>query len=464
VKTVKALKEEIASLFSTVQAMVDLAESEKRDLSDQEQADIDAIMGVGTKGEDGYKAGKMDRAEAELARMEKIEARALELRRDRTPAGGPPGQGDARAKETLRIKQIFRHQRLKAFKGDNGAEQAYKSGRFLMATLFQHRASANWCREHGVGIEMADVSDIKNVQIETDDSLGGFLVPEEMETAIIDLREEFGVFRSNSRVVPMGSDTKTVPVRSSGVTAYYVDENTAVTESDAKWDQVKLIAKSLAALTRHSRDLSDDAVVDIGDTLTGEMAYAFTEAEDDAGFNGDGTSTFGGISGLKTELLAGSIYDAATGNTAFSTLDLADFEGIVGQLPEFPGIRPSWYVHKTGYAASMMRLINAQGGSTSAELMAGPRREFLGFPVVFTQKLNKTLTAQTEVILLYFGDLMMGTLLGNRRGIFVLVSPHRYMELNQIGILGVQRFDINVHSTGTATDAGAVLGLKTPAS
>jgi HK97 family phage major capsid protein len=50
-------------------------------------------------------------------------------------------------------------------------------------------------------------------QAEGVNTAGGFLVPSEFETAIIDLREEYGLFRNECRMVPMGSDSMTIPRR-----------------------------------------------------------------------------------------------------------------------------------------------------------------------------------------------------------------------------------------------------------
>jgi len=168
--------------------------------------------------------------------------------------------------------------------------------------------------------------------------------------------------------------------------------------------------------------------------------------------------------GVLNAVAAGSIYTAATGNTAFSTLDLADFEGMVGQLPAYAEGNAAWYVSKAGYWASMARLLDAAGGNTIQDLGSGPERVFLGYPVRYTQVLNSTLTAQTSTNILCFGDLSMSAMLGNRRGISVMTSEHRYFENDQIGIKGTQRFDINVHERGTASVAGSILVLATPGS
>ena len=55
----------------------------------------------------------------------------------------------------------------------------------------------------------------------------------------------------------------------------------------------------LAILARASSELFEDSAPDLGEFLTSEIGYAFATKEDDCGFNGDGTSTYGGMTGLQ---------------------------------------------------------------------------------------------------------------------------------------------------------------------
>ncbi len=351
---------------------------------------------------------------------------------------------------------VIRHSKVKSFRGANADERAYTAGQWYRAVLLKNESAQRWCSEHGV--ETRAMS-------EGSDSLGGALVPIEMEQAIIDLREEYGVFRRNAKITPMTSDTKIVPRRASGLTVYYVGESSEITASDKGWNEIQLTAKKPAILCRYSSEINEDSIISMGDDLTSEIAYAFANAEDSAGFIGDGTSTYGRIVGIKNALAAGSKYTAATGNTSFGTLDLEDFEGMIGKLPLYPGIEPKWYISQAGWAASMLRLAAAAGGNTTREIEGGVQPMFLGYPVVVTQVMNSTLTTQTSTDgLCFFGDLRLGALLGTRRGISIATDSSRYFELDQLAIRGIQRYDINIHGTGTASAAGPIIQLSTPGS
>ena len=338
-------------------------------------------------------------------------------------------------------------------------QRAYLAGKWLLATLANHGPSREYCKEHGVEMLYHN---------EGSDTAGGFLVFPEFESTIIDLRNQYGVFRRESKISPMGSDTKTVPRRVSGLTAYYVGENEAITASEKAWDQVRLTARKLAVLSRWSTELNEDSVIAMAADLTDEIAYAFAKEEDEAGFVGDGTSTYGRMTGATVKIAdgnhAGSIVDAVSGNTAYSTLDLGDFEACVGKLPSYADANAKWYIHKAGWAASMLRLLDAAGGNTAAMLAGGTPVSFLGYPVVFSEVLNSTLTAQTSTIVALFGDLKKASTFGDRRGITLATSTDRYFEYDQIGIKGTERYHINVHDLGDGSNAGPLVALKTASS
>ena len=269
----------------------------------------------------------------------------------------------------------------------------------------------------------------------------------------------------------MSSDTKTDPRRSSGLTAYFVGENAAGTESDAKYDDVRLTAKKLMAITRMSAELAEDAVIDIGDELAGEISYAFAQKEDDCLFNGDGASTYGGILGVINRLqtlTAGTAPGLIAGDgNSWSALTLANFEAVVGALPTYAdGPNSRWMCHKTFYYTVMVKLILASGGTTATEIVNGRRVPvFLGYPVEFSQVMpSATSASQVPAVL---GDCSMGATFGDRRRESIefstqaTVGGQSLWERDQIAVKGTERFDINVHSFGTDSAAGPFTAVET---
>lgn len=457
--TAKELREEIAEKKIEAEAIVALAEAEERDLTAEEQASLDAILGVGKEGQSNYRPGEIANLEEKLDQAEKREAIIAEARQARSIQNridsGELSFGDQ--SETSIRNRITVPARAKATKklvAFEDERDAFVAGHLILANIFGSGRSRQWCDSNG----------FSNAMVEGDVHKGGFLVPDEMSRAITRLREERGVFSRYARSYPMGSDQVFIPRDLTDVTAYWVGENSAITESDKQIDGAELVAKKLAALVKVSTELDEDSVVDIGDMITTSMAYKMADKIDEAGFNGDGTSTYGGITGLKNALHANATYDAASGNVGASSLDLADFEGCAGLLPQYDGMQPVWFVHSRVWHASMLRLMNATGGTTGSDIASGQRREFLGYPVQFVQVLPSTPGDSASTILAYLGDLRLAATVGNRRAARTQVSLDRYFESDMIGIKMTERIAVNVHERGDTDNNRPIVALKTAGS
>ncbi|MDH4139068.1 MAG: phage major capsid protein [Coriobacteriia bacterium] len=335
------------------------------------------------------------------------------------------------------------------------AEEAYRFGRFIMAAR-GHRKSLDWCQSNGI---------VTKGHTESVNSAGGFLVPDEFESSLISLRERYGVFRRNAKNVPMSSDTRRMPRRKTTLTAYAVGEAAAGTESQQVFDQVNLVAQKFMVLTTASNELNEDAIVNLGDDIANEIAYAFALKEDECGFNGDGTSTYGGIVGVIPEIegisSAAGISDAAL-TSAYSDFDMADLMAFVAKLPAYadsPNCK--FYCSKAFYHACLERLVYASGGVTARELKDGTATPtLLGYPVEYVQVMRKTFTADTIQCL--FGDLAMAAYFGDRRQTSIAFSDSALnaFEQDEVAVRGTERFDIKCANLGDATDAGPIVALK----
>jgi HK97 family phage major capsid protein/HK97 family phage prohead protease len=355
--------------------------------------------------------------------------------------------------------------RLKSFKSERAA---YDSGKFLQAVLGKNESARRYCEDKGlIRAHSGEVN-----------SAGGALVPTEFENAIIDLRLEYGVFRANANVVPMSSDVKIRPRRNQGLSAYFVGSGDAITESQKTWDNVSLVAKKVGVLAKYENELAEDAIISIADDLVNEIAYAFAQKEDECGFNGDGTSTFGGIVGIREKLkgLSGTVANiaglqVASGNE-YSEIVLADLQGLIGRLPQFARRAGGnkFYCSQNFYATVLTKLAQAVGGTTYSEISGALQPTFFGVPVEITEVMPST-QANSQVCLLY-GNLAMAAMMGDRRGIEISMSDSNGTDFasDVMAVRGTQRFDINVHDVGNVSAtpserlAGPIVGLITAAS
>jgi HK97 family phage major capsid protein len=408
--------------------------------------------------EDKANDTEYDKLKGEIADFDKKIARAEEANR----LGATLARGvDVVQPGRITIPAAARGYPLKNFKGENAHEAAFKAGQFLLASMFGNAKASTWCRENGLAVERA-LSEGVN-------SAGGYLVPEEMENQIIVLRNDYGLARRDVRVVPMGRDTITTPKLVSGLTMYFTGEGVAATQSQPVWTNVRLTAKKASVLTLYSSELDEDAVVNIGDILTGEIAYAYASGEDGCLFSGDGTSTYGGMTGLRSIFnagvgaLAGAV-DAASGHDTMAEIDATDLAAVQGKLPQYVYTRgnPKWYCSQTVWGNVFERLIGASGGVTKDQASGRTVREYNGYPVEITPAMLAPAAPSTnfdDVALILFGDLNMSVSMGDRRGMTISRSTEYKFAEDQIAIKGTERFDINCHNLGDATNPGSIVAL-----
>lgn len=393
-----------------------------------------------------------------------------------TPANEDPNAVAARnGGEPGKIIQFPYATRPRHFKGattQEAATKAYRMGMWFRAALFNDKKAVEFCEKNGIAL-------VRATQQEGVNETGGFLVPPEFGNDMIDLREEYGVVRRLFKVVPMASDTRSDPRRTGGLTAYFVGESDAGTQSNKSWDRVTLTARKLMCLARISSELNEDSIVSLGDDLAGEMAYAFANKEDDCGINGDGTSTYGSITGLRQAFknLSGTIANiaglrVATGTgyaTSYGSIVLADFHNVKSRLPQYALRRgPRWVMHQSFWSDVVERLVLAAGGVTAMEIAAGMPPRLLGYPVEISQVMP-SVSAVSQVVA-FFGVYDLAASFGDRRSTTIALSEHSRFANDEIEIRGTERFDINVHDVGNASATpalrvpGPVVGLITAAS
>ena len=348
--------------------------------------------------------------------------------------------------------------------------EAYKFGRWAAACM-GHKKSLDYCNNHGLHTK---------AHLETVNSQGGFLVPEEFSNTLISLREEYGVFRRNAKIEPMSSDTKRVPKRSATLTAHFVGEATAGTESTQTFQSVQLVAKKLMVLTSVSNELNEDALLNLGDSVAGEISYAQALKEDECGFMGDGTSTYGGIVGILNSVNnvssnAGVTTASAATNRYPQHIVIGDLHSLMATLPAYADSpRCKFYMHKSIWNGVCEKLIYAVGGTSAREFSQGNQGiSFLGYPVELTQVMpdntesganaaDGQATALARRFPMIFGDLTMAAAFGDRRENTIAFSDSALnaFEQDEIVVRGTERFDIQCHSPGTSAEAGPVVGLK----
>lgn len=446
-------QEAIAELREEMDAIVAVAEREERDLStDQAKRCSEITDQLIPNLQTHYKTAMS----VERERMRMAESRFADQIKDHQAENGILDTGNgAGAPRFGPIKipaKAKNHGPLKAFQGPDAERDAYIAGQVILAGIFRKPAAQQFCRQHGLTVQ--------NTMVEGTDSAGGFLVPEEMSRSIIRLREEYGVFPRFANRIPMGSDVMKVPRILEDVEVNWVAEATEITASDLVLGDSELIARKLAALTKVSSELDEDAVVEIGDLITSSMAAGMAHKVDDAAFNGDGTATYGSFTGLANALDDDAILDVSS--ATLGSITLGDFHGALGALPQYGGANNRWFMNSAFYYATIHNLYAAAGGNTNQAMADGIMRPAInGVPVEFTNVMPGA-SAEAGDIVAYYGDLRLGASYGVRRSFRTQISTERYFELDVIGIKSTERIGILIHENGSTVNNRPIIGVRLP--
>ena len=303
-------------------------------------------------------------------------------------------------------------------------------------------------------------------QNEAADGDGGYLVPQILANEIIFLRDKFGVMRQNARVMGMSSDNLNVPKNSASTTAYWPAENTNITASQITFTNVQVLAKKLAILTQVSSELQEDSLVDIGAALAEDMAYVMAYNEDLATFLGDGSGTYGGITGVVTAITqvagAGKIYTTANVTGDWNATTLADLRKLTAAIPEYADTADAkFYMNRAFFQQVVCNDLDALTGNGFFDLTAapGPNPTLFGYPVVYTQVMPKDPTPAVGSPLVVFGNLKTGSIMGSRRDLRIQVSDQAGFISDSLYYRATERFGFQFHDPGDATNAGSAVVL-----
>ena len=122
------------------------------------------------------------------------------------------------------------------------------------------------------------------------DEKGGYTVPDEFERQLIQALEENNIFRTLAHTIRTNSGTRTIPIASEYGTAAWIEEGTAIPESDMTFSVQTLSAYKMGSMVRVSNELLHDSAFDIASYIAQRLGRRFGNCEEEAFINGTGVS------------------------------------------------------------------------------------------------------------------------------------------------------------------------------
>ena len=375
--------------------------------------------------------------------------------------GNPAGYG-------MGAREMLAATSLRAFRGIGKImrmedhEVAYRAGMWLMGAVHGNGKAMRWCKEHGVKLLQGDRNQLfydERSMTEGVFTSAGWLVPVEMEAAIIANREEFGVARRICNVIPMTSASTSIPRITSDTTAYFVGEGSSATPSDPAGDQVTLTLKDLMVHTNIGKSTAMDTVVSLAELVAREQARSFAVKEDQCLVIGDGTSTYGGMMGVKT-LLDNTAYsagkvDAVSGHDLMSEIDITDITSLIAVLPVYARAGSRFLVSGV-FDALVFGRVKLNAGGNTVQTVQGRivEGEFAGFPITLAHHMPTSTSTINDSTMAILGNFNLGVAFGSGSGMMMTVDPYTLAHQNLTRIITSERIDINPHGVAKSTTAG----------
>ena len=271
--------------------------------------------------------------------------------------------------------------------------------------------------------------DISNeLKVGTDES-GGYLVPEEMETDIVNGLEEENIVRKLATKVQTSGLHK-INIAATKPAALWVEEGGQLTFGDGKFDQVSLDAHKLHVGIKVTEELLYDAAFNLEKYITEEFTRALANAEEDAFLNGDGVNKPTGIFDYKKGGELG-------GTTKAQTITADELIDLVYSLDR-PYRKKAAFILNDATVAQIRKLKDVNGAYIwQPSLKDGEPDRLLGYPAYTSAFAPK---AEKGKLAVAFGDFSYYKI-GDRGNRSFQDLKELFAGNGMVGFLGKERVD-----------------------
>lgn len=135
---------------------------------------------------------------------------------------------------------------------------------------------------------------VSNVLQEGVDGDGGYLVPVEYDSRLIEVLNEENIMRGLATEIQTSGQHK-INIASSQPAAAWIEEGAALTFGEGKFEQIYLDAHKLHVAIKVTEELLYDSAFDLENYILTKFGSALANAEEDAFLNGDGSGKPTGI-------------------------------------------------------------------------------------------------------------------------------------------------------------------------
>lgn len=264
-------------------------------------------------------------------------------------------------------------------------------------------------REITKGLLSGDETRLKEMTTDaTGSPYAGYTVDSELSAEIRHLVTEYGVARREMTTLPLTKNSYKANNLATDVTVYWVDEGAVIRSTQAVLGQEELTLEKLGVIVTLTAELLEDTEIDFISFLGSRVAEGFAQAEDEAFFKGDGTSAFGGFTGL---LESADVNNVNMTGSTFASMDADDLLDMIDATPSGALSGAKFYYHRT--IKSIIRKLKDNQGMYiyQAPSAQGPATVW-GYPEVLVEAMPTKTDTAPETSFVLFGNLRQACILG----------------------------------------------------
>ena len=147
--------------------------------------------------------------------------------------------------------------------------------------------AADEYRQAMIAAIRSNFRNVSNVLQEGVDADGGYLVPEEMDSRLIDVLTEENIMRNLGTKITTSGERK-INIAATKPAASWIEEGGALSFGDATFDQIIMDAYKLHVAIKVTEELLYDNAFNLESYIIQQFGKAISNAEEDAFLNGDG--------------------------------------------------------------------------------------------------------------------------------------------------------------------------------
>ena len=231
---------------------------------------------------------------------------------------------------------------------------------------------------------------VSNVLQEGVDTDGGYLVPEEYDSRLIDVLNEECIMRNLGTKITTSGERK-INIAATKPAASWIEEGGALSFGDATFDQIIMDAYKLHVAIKVTEELLYDSAFNLESYIIQQFGKAIANAEEDAFLNGDGNHK-------PTGLLTTAQTGVTTSGASITADDLIE---LVYKLKR-PYRKSAAFIVNDQTLAAIRKLKDAnQAYMWQPSYQMGEPDRLLGYPIHTTPFMP---TAEAGKAALVFGD------------------------------------------------------------